>query len=491
MKQKEVSKHHLYICWCIGILVWICLHNIWGHIYYSLAGGLFFCVYMMFYSRKIRFLLYYLFFWFFWYMTWIIISDIDLAHIHEKKEYISSVQHQPHHTLRILDTYKIKEYSKQYTVQLEKSDIYGLITVPFNFALQKWDLISTTSEIKSIINISEDFKYAEYMQTKNIFFQAYLPHFNRISYEPPNAIIWYIGKVRQKSLDIIHTLYPKEEAIFLWGILIGARESLPKELQTHFNNSGLTHFIAVSGFNITILIIFLATLSKYLPPMVQIIVVIGGIILFTFLVWETAPVIRASIMWSLGYLCLTFWRNSNVTSLILTTAVIMVAYNPSSINYDVSLHLSFLAVIGIVLLQGWYKKIFSWVPRLFALQEAVVLTFAALTTTLPIMLINFWQVSLLSPLSNILVTWTIPIAMLWGFLSLIWSLLLPPLAWVFWFVTYILLRWDIAVVHTIGAWEYSVVWYDTWIYGHIFLLFYFWVLWFVVLYFHRKNKEHL
>ncbi|MGB2111106.1 MAG: ComEC/Rec2 family competence protein [Patescibacteria group bacterium] len=39
-------------------------------------------------------------------------------------------------------------------------------------------------------------------------------------------------------------------------MLLGARESLSDEIKQDFNNSGLTHFIAVSGFNITILIIF-------------------------------------------------------------------------------------------------------------------------------------------------------------------------------------------------------------------------------------------
>jgi competence protein ComEC len=337
-------------------------------------------------------------------------------------------------------------------------------------------VIEIDSKIKSIINISDDFLYAEYMETKNIYFSSYVSAFQHHVYHPPNKLIRTIWNIRQQGLDIIYTLYPKEEAIFLWGILIGARESLPEELKTNFNNSGLTHFIAVSGFNITILIIFLAMITRYLPTPVQVTCVIGSIVLFTLLVWDSAPVVRASVMWWLGYLCLSMWRNSNITSLILTTAVIMIIYNPSSINHDVSLHLSFLAVIGIILLQEWYTRIFSWAPKTLALQEALVLTFAALTTTLPIMLVNFWQVSVLSPISNILVTWTIPLAMLWGFLSVVGFILSPFIGWGFGFFTYLLLKWDIMVVHTIGAWEYSVISNSIGAYGDVFLLFYFWFL---------------
>jgi len=51
-------------------------------------------------------------------------------------------------------------------------------------------------------------------------------------------------------------------------------------------------------------------------------------------------------------------------------------------------------------------------PETLAIREAFVLTMSALTFTIPIMLLNFGQVSILSPLANVAVTWTIPIAML-------------------------------------------------------------------------------
>ncbi|USN59485.1 MAG: ComEC/Rec2 family competence protein [Candidatus Peribacteria bacterium] len=40
-------------------------------------------------------------------------------------------------------------------------------------------------------------------------------------------------------------------------MLIGAREELSETIKNNFNRSGLTHFIAVSGFNITIIVVFL------------------------------------------------------------------------------------------------------------------------------------------------------------------------------------------------------------------------------------------
>ena len=50
----------------------------------------------------------------------------------------------------------------------------------------------------------------------------------------------------------------------------------------------------------------------------------------------------------------------------------MVLYSPLSINYDVSLHLSFLAVIGIIYTQDFFKRFCIFLPKIFAIQEAFV-----------------------------------------------------------------------------------------------------------------------
>ncbi|MDR1945513.1 MAG: ComEC/Rec2 family competence protein [Candidatus Peribacteria bacterium] len=55
-------------------------------------------------------------------------------------------------------------------------------------------------------------------------------------------------------------------------------------LSDNFNNSGLTHIIAVSGFNITILIVFFGYIIKFFPPYIRFILISIIIILFTILV---------------------------------------------------------------------------------------------------------------------------------------------------------------------------------------------------------------
>jgi len=106
----------------------------------------------------------------------------------------------------------------------------------------------------------------------------------------------------------------------------------------------------------------------------------------------------------------------------------MLLYQPLSLNYDISFQLSFLAVLGIYFTQGFFKRLFFFVPQTFAIQEALVLTFAALVFTVPIMVFQFGQISLFAPFANVAVTWSIPLAMLGGAISTLFYFLFPPLA---------------------------------------------------------------
>jgi hypothetical protein len=194
-------------------------------------------------------------------------------------------------------------------------------------------------------------------------------------------------------------------------------------------------------------------------------------------------------MWLLWYIVLLSGRKWHWYTLLIFTAWLMVLISPYSINYDISLHLSFLAVLWIIFTQNFYKKIFHKVTETLAIKEALVLTFAALTFTLPLMLFNFWQVSILSPFANISVTWTIPIAMLLGFISII-VYLVSPLFWeIIWYLTWLLLKFDMLVVDFFWNLEFSVFKYDFWIYRTEFLILYFLISIFLLLYFNAKKKE--
>lgn len=395
----------------------------------------------------------------------------------------------------ILSIYSVWEYSKQYLAQVERIDgddldlsLRALIDIPYNFSLAAGDVIEAENKI-SLFRSSDSFAYKEYMASKNIYFKAYVNSFTRLRYIDQGVISWTLQWFRAHFLEIIYQIYPPTEAVFLWWILIGARESLPDELKTNFNNSGLTHFIAVSWFNMTILILFLTYVLRYLPVWIRLIAITLSIIWFTMLVGETAPVLRAAIMGLVGYYVLMSGRSWDSLAIILLSAIGMLFWSPYSLNYDVSFHLSFLAVIGIVYTQEFFTKVFGFLPDFFHIREAFVLTMAALSFTLPIMIFNFGQISLLSPLANIAVTWTIPLAMLLWFLSVLGYMITPFIGVVIGYFAWVFLKWDMLMVEFFGTQEYALLQVDFWILASYFEWLYFIVLTAVILYARAPKKD--
>jgi hypothetical protein len=104
-----------------------------------------------------------------------------------------------------------------------------------------------------------------------------------------------------------------------------------------------------------------------------------------------------------------------------------------------------------------------------------------LTFTLPVMMMNFWQLSIIAPISNVLVSWTIPIIMSVWFLSVIFYLIFPVLWIIIGCFAWALLKWDILVVNTLWAFKYSVIKYDFWEYRWYLEVLYFMVLVFVIM----------
>lgn len=386
------------------------------------------------------------------------------------------------------DTYVIK-LKRIGNVSLDTKNIFHLLRVPKNFSLVPTQTISYQGKLY-LLEDFWNFSYRRFMQSKNIYFSTTTLKTDILS-EGQKWVKKYFFEKREDLLQKITSLFPSSEAIFLGGILFWARENLPDNLRTYFNNSWLTHFIAVSGFNITICILFITTLTSFFPKYIRIFFVISFIAAYSVFVGLWAPVVRAAIMWLLWYLFLESGNATRHISLLVFTALVMTIISPLSLLYDVSMHLSFLAVIGILYTQAFFKKIFFFVPEFFALREALVLTFAAFSFTFPVMLFQFGQISLLAPLANMAVTWTIPLAMLFGTITVIISFLFPILSYFFAYLTWVFLQFDIFMVEFFWTREWALFRIDTSVYWDILQILFLLVLSYIVILAHIRQKKSL
>ena len=181
--------------------------------------------------------------------------------------------------------------------------------------------------------------------------------------------------------------------------------------------------MAISGYNITIVIAFVGALLGFLPKRKQIVFASVFVVLFTVFVGASAAVVRASIMGIIALCAVWFGRKSYVDQAMLMAAFLMNLVNPKILVYDVGFQLSFAATLGLIyvspLLEAWVEKkfprLFRAIPEGFCIRESLFLTCSAQVTALPIILLNFEQLSLVSPVANMFVAVLIPWAMLLSF----------------------------------------------------------------------------
>lgn len=489
------SKNLLFLFFAHWFLWAVMFNNLFEYQLSFLVLGALWVLFFVYFLWKKK-LLYYWFVILLGIILWIYISQVNMYKIDQKNNFILQNNSQyNYYNLEIKQLTKKQQNDNFYSAKIisrQDQNISENILIEIKIAnmyqIQSWDIIQTEIKLNAFQNTKE-FSYKNYMNSKNIYASAYINNFEKIWSNKPHYLQSQAQSIREYLLAIVYKIYPKNEAIFLGWILLWARESLSDEIKQDFNNSWLTHFIAVSWFNITILIIFFWFLVKYFPKIIQLLLMSFFLIFFVLIVWDTAPVIRAAIMWILGYIILLSWRNTHSYTLVCLTGLIMVWISPYTLNYDVSFALSFLAVLWIIFTQNFWKKIFFFMPEFLAIKEALVLTFSAMVFTLPIMIFNFGQVSIMSPFANIAVTWTIPIAMLTGFISILFYFITPTAGIIAWYFAWVLLKYDMLMVDYFWNLDFSVYKLDFWIYKTQFFILYFLVMIFLVLYFQSNSKQ--
>ncbi len=431
-----------------------------------------------------------------WFLSWVFVWYYNFQDIDSKRSIIWQYNTNQEYlvSFMIQDVYKKIDFDIDYKVKILKisnqdidKNIYALLKTKKNFSFMHWDILEVTTPIKSIDNFSETFDYEGYMNSRNIYTIFYAHNFDKIWYEEPHEILKILWKFRSQMLLMIHKLYPKNEAVFLWWILIWAREAIPDWLSDSFNNSWLTHLIAVSGYNITIIIVFLSYILALVPKALRVCIITICVVLYLFIVWYGAAVLRATIMWLVGYYVLMSGRKWDSLAILLFSAWSMLVFNPFLINYDIGFQLSFLAVFGLLYTQKFFEKIFFFLPKKFAIQESFVLTLSAFVFTVPIMIYNFGQISILAPIANMIVWWTIPFAMAFWSLSLLVFSVSESLWYLVGLIAYAFLKWTTSVATYFGSIDLALLKIDLWEGWIYFQIVYFLLVIFCLLFFSKKE----
>jgi competence protein ComEC len=203
------------------------------------------------------------------------------------------------------------------------------------------------------------------------------------------------------------------------GLLFGARKGFTDSVNDMLTATGLTHIVAVSGYNVSLVILFIEKSLFFVPRNIRFWFLIIAIFLFAIIAGLSASVLRACIMGFISVFVLQYGYSSNFLRAVLLTAVAMIMWNPAHLYFDLGFQLSFYATLGVMYLAPFLK--FSFVTEKAGLRDSLKLTVASQLATLPTILYYFGNLSFISPLANLLVAPFLPVLMLLGFLILIFG----------------------------------------------------------------------
>jgi competence protein ComEC len=208
------------------------------------------------------------------------------------------------------------------------------------------------------------------------------------------------GQVRA-SLRASVATRPAAERAIVPALVDGDESGLDDALADDFRTTGLTHLLAVSGTNLTLVVGFLLLVARGLGvrgrwlPLVAVFG-IGGFVLLA----RTEPsVLRAAVMGGIGLLAMGHNGRGRALRGLGAAVVVLMLVDPS-LAVSVGFALSVLATAGILLLgPSWRDALSRWLPRWLA--EAIAVPAAAQLACTPLIAVISGQVSLVAVGANL------------------------------------------------------------------------------------------
>ena len=330
----------------------------------------------------------------------------------------------------------------------------------------------------------DDFDYSAYLRKDAIVSVCKGASVLKID-DGKGGVLSYVYRFRSVLIDKIDGLFKEPAASLVAGVLLGIRSSVPKEVTDSFNATGLSHILAVSGYNITLVINLVGGCFKRGGRRFRFFITLGFIVFFVIMTGLSASVLRAAVMGGLYLFAKFSGRKPDLLLVLLFSAVLMTIQNPQIILFDVSFQLSFLSTLGLIVFLPYVEKLMSNWPAF--LQEGLAVTLAAQVFTTPIILLNYGRFSLISPLANLIMLPLLPFIMFFSafglLISFIWFGCSLLFSYVTWGLVFLLLK-GIAILAAIPFSSVNVDWFNSY-----YFITYYIILAFLLFTFRKRKSE--
>ena len=312
------------------------------------------------------------------------------------------------------------------------------------------------------ISFSKDTKFKAQNYSQEIYITASAKNIKPSSYKA-DFVYTATEKVRSYIRNTLFGNVSKDEAATLCALIFGDKSYFSAEFYENVKCAGVSHVMVVSGLHLSVIItLFTLLVDKlFYNRYMKALVILAAVIMITALCGFTMSILRAGLTFVFVAISLILGRGSAAENSLGSAVTLILIISPFAI-FSVAFRLSILSTFGILAVAlpiTRYLKSREIIKseKLLLLVCALITTLSAMLLTLPTAISIFGYVSIVSPITNLLISFAVTILLWITVCALLINLFLPSVASLLFVACEVIAKYVNLVINFLGSLKFSAI----------------------------------
>lgn len=212
-----------------------------------------------------------------------------------------------------------------------------------------------------------------------------------------------LDRYREYIISRIGVFMDTESMAVMSAMLFGDRSELDSSAKTLMYRAGIGHIMAVSGVHISVLCAFFNLFISRIKAkkLLRFVLIMTPVCCFAMLAGMSNSVMRAAFMSAVVYGAELFRRRADTYNSLGVAVILLTAANPFAVR-DASFLLSVMGVFGVAVVSPEAVKLAERKNKISKTAKGIITSLCTSAVIFPVSMLFFDEVSVVSPISNLL-----------------------------------------------------------------------------------------
>ncbi len=241
-----------------------------------------------------------------------------------------------------------------------------------------------------------------------------------------NYFYYIVSKLRIDYYEFLKKNLSSKKANFLSAIFLGIKRGLSYDTKRKWQDSGVYHFLAISGLHIAVLSFIIFQFFRFIGVSERkvYLIEIFAMIFFILFTGKMAPVLRAGFIVILYFLAKLLYRDSDLLHFVFLSGIIFLTFKPELI-FDISFVLSYSMF---VLISFVARDIEKYLPSINKSEKTVMIIILISIFSQLWSVLFFNRISYVSFIPNIFLSLLLPLILGLNFVALLFFKFIPSVS---------------------------------------------------------------